>query len=1084
LPLFNRKQGFDALQLALIPLGVGRVKKAVLEYILSGKLDLEDDFWEVAVIERDIPSAHLAFEELKQEFNHLFALEGQGNFFPSVELSLYHTEEFSEVSFISNYKGTKGLIKDFDKEKQFDLLLDFSVLSRKSEKDLFVQTKAKYKAIIRSSYSPNTLRTFSHSPAIPFTDISGLASDNQQRKEYIDALNFFSKNIFRFEKLRDNQIETISAILTRTSTLAISPPASGKTLSWQLAAMLSPGITAIITPDNRLMNEQFDNLRKVATDATSYINADNRKAAIKKRVINDFQGNRTLITFISPEKLINEYFKDLTSNMLVNGSLFSLVIFDEAQSISQNSLHFNPHFQEVASKIKPFFSLPDTEQATVLALTSFAGRTVKHDIWNLLSIEQKNTLNLKWERPNLEYNIVNSNSETSEKENTEKDLVASNELKQIATVELVEKTLTDSTKKIVLVLPKEKGIYGAGIQGIAKKFNEKRFEYSVLNSGLKIKEYQKFNDGDTNLLLTNASTFSFGFDVKGVTDLIMFNMPSSPEQLFRLAGKLGRDGNSAKIHILRDNNKLRFVEFSDLEMMTGDSEVMELAGHYPPAEIITRKMQRQTFPGRRRELTILDELLHNIDFQVETPGAVIQARILEEFNIDVELVLQPQQNPYMISVVKNSRTLGHVNYKTNEINIANDGFDKNLSGNILSFIQFETEKLFPQTHRLFSEIFAEKKHSPNTGIETVLQNADFNKEYTIEIHPENNAKNEMTANLQEFASEKFTSEFVTETFNNNYYHLSFILALNKVKRIGYVDKNIDLPVRTEQLFYSYRNRTHTFTALNYLKAVGVADEFYTNASDTKIIIKVSKKTDKEYIGNLVKYMSRYISASKAEKAIEAIPEYTGKTTLQKCLNYLVNFSYEYLAETHFNMSDEAGKLFKSISESSPDTVAKKIKDFYSNRADAKYLNPLFTPSLVLDTDGLQKSNFDIVIKTIRNTGQYIAKREHLQESTETLLKIAPKNYTLLLLNAYTKFWENEDFETAYVRFAEGFDSMQAQEKLSAIEIDERKEVFLTRLFARSEAVKNEIAPYIKLKSHIAWLQDFNASFLKGMPVTS
>ncbi len=1079
-PLFARERNRDALQLALTPFGMARIQKTILDYILAGQLSLKAKKWEIAVIEQDIPAAKLAIEDLKQHFNQLFALTGKGQKCPKIDLSIYYSKEFEQAKLNQSFTGKKALIAKFDATIEYDLLIDISLLSRENTNDKWPVSAAKNIAQIRSSFAPNSTRRFAHTLPSTFLDLSPINKKSKPYKNYTNALHFFAQNIFRIQKLRKNQIQTIAQILTRENTLAISPPAAGKTIAWQLSAFLTPGITAVICPDNRLMREQFDKLQ-ATTDACLYINSDNRKPAIKQRVIANFEDNKALILFVSPEKLINNYFHKIIDTMLANNSLFSLLVFDEAQSISQNSLHFKPQFVKAANQLARLFTKNENENPPVLALTSFAEKSTKYDIWNELDIEPENTIIFRNKTTQFEFNCMPIELETGAKQQNklEEDLQNSANKKLDIAVELIKKLHTDKSKKIVLVMPQINGIYG--VENNPELAQLAGIDYSILGDSINIKAYQKFNIGATRLLITNAQIFSFGFDTKGVSDIIFFNMPASPEQFFRLCRKSGRHKSKANIHILQDKKNLRFIEFSDTEMMTGASEVMELAGHYPPAQIITRKVLRQKFPGRRKELTILDELLHNISFAQETPAEMIERRIFKEFGVAIALVSQPQSNPYMLSATRNSYSIGCVNYKTNRIEIENSNFDKNLAGNILAFIEYETKKMFLNTKPLFIEIFANKNKLENTGIETILADSALYKTISIEITPENNAKKEMIKNLQEFASEDFTEGIVSQAWDNNYYHLSFITDLNQTKRISYVDKNIDLPVRTEQLFYAYRNKEQTFTALNYLKIIGVVDDFYTTGSESKIHIQISKKTNQQYINHLIEYMSWYISTSKAESAAQAIPAYEGKTILQKCLNYLVNFSYEYLADMHFTASDDADKLLQSISATAPSEINKKITDFYANRADAKYLNPLFTPSLVLDTNNLQNSDFEIVINTIRNTGQYISEREHLQASTEVLLKIAPKNYVVLLLNAYTKFWENSDFETGYLRFSEGFDIMAEQEQLNGAELDARKELFLTRLFARSQAVKNEIAPYIKLKSHIAWLQDFNAHFLKGLP---
>ena len=97
-PLYKSTEGLEAMQYALTPIVVARIEKVVIEYLLSGKLSLENPIWNIAVIERDVPCAHLAFQDLKLHFEKLFALKGEELTFPELKLSIYRTSEFKNAS--------------------------------------------------------------------------------------------------------------------------------------------------------------------------------------------------------------------------------------------------------------------------------------------------------------------------------------------------------------------------------------------------------------------------------------------------------------------------------------------------------------------------------------------------------------------------------------------------------------------------------------------------------------------------------------------------------------------------------------------------------------------------------------------------------------------------------------------------------------------------------------------------------------------------------------------------------------------------------------------------------------------------
>ena len=129
-PLYNSEDGIEALQIALTPPAAARIQKTVLEAINAGALSLDAKTWNVCVIERDVPCALIAFEDLRQHFNNLFALENSGRKFPTVKLSIFYTPEFAETSQTLLYQGQRDDIADFDPSQVYDILIDISMLQR------------------------------------------------------------------------------------------------------------------------------------------------------------------------------------------------------------------------------------------------------------------------------------------------------------------------------------------------------------------------------------------------------------------------------------------------------------------------------------------------------------------------------------------------------------------------------------------------------------------------------------------------------------------------------------------------------------------------------------------------------------------------------------------------------------------------------------------------------------------------------------------------------------------------------------------------------------------------------------------
>src|SRR5690606_35699107 len=111
----------DILQLTLSPFAIARVQKTIIELIFSNNLDLEAKEWNILALERDVPCVALAIEDLKQHFQHLFALAGKEKLFPNINLQILSTDEFINSKL---HDTRPEIIDQFRSDKEFDLIID------------------------------------------------------------------------------------------------------------------------------------------------------------------------------------------------------------------------------------------------------------------------------------------------------------------------------------------------------------------------------------------------------------------------------------------------------------------------------------------------------------------------------------------------------------------------------------------------------------------------------------------------------------------------------------------------------------------------------------------------------------------------------------------------------------------------------------------------------------------------------------------------------------------------------------------------------------------------------------------------
>ena len=219
--------------------------------------------------------------------------------------------------------------------------------------------------------------------------------DIQQTKDQIDKTDIYQtlKDHFGFDAFRSGQEEVITTLLNGESAAAIFPTGSGKSLCYQLPALLLPGLTLVISPLIALMKDQIDSLKKQgiaaerldsSLDAESYRNA-----------INNIRTGQLKILFVAPERMSNERFLSI-----IKDQQLSLLAVDEAHCISAWGHNFRPDYLKLARAAKELCV------ERVLALTATATPKVSADMAEAFDIKDQNVINTGFYRPNLEMRVI------------------------------------------------------------------------------------------------------------------------------------------------------------------------------------------------------------------------------------------------------------------------------------------------------------------------------------------------------------------------------------------------------------------------------------------------------------------------------------------------------------------------------------------------------------------------------------------------------------------------------------------------------------------------------------------------------
>ena len=201
------------------------------------------------------------------------------------------------------------------------------------------------------------------------------------------------KKFFGYDNFRPGQEEIINNILNQNDCLGIMPTGAGKSICYQIPAMILPGVTIVISPLISLMKDQVDNLNQIGIPAT-FINSSLSHSEYSQ-TINNIMHNVYKIIYVAPERLTSEVFLNLLNNLQI--SMFTI---DEAHCVSQWGHDFRPSYREIANVIVNLKTRP-----VVSAFTATATNIVKEDIINLLHLQNPFTLTTGFDRANLKFSV-------------------------------------------------------------------------------------------------------------------------------------------------------------------------------------------------------------------------------------------------------------------------------------------------------------------------------------------------------------------------------------------------------------------------------------------------------------------------------------------------------------------------------------------------------------------------------------------------------------------------------------------------------------------------------------------------------
>lgn len=349
------------------------------------------------------------------------------------------------------------------------------------------------------------------------------------------------KKYYGYSEFRKGQEKSITSILNKRDTFAIMPTGAGKSICYQIPALILNGLTLVISPLISLMKDQVDSLNSIGIKA-AYINSTLSDLEVEDTILKAQYGQYDLL-YIAPERLESEVFSQTLKCMDI-----SLVAIDEAHCVSQWGHDFRPSYRQIARFIKTMPNRP-----IVAAFTATATEEVKEDVVNLLELINPEVYVTGFDRENLYLSVAKG----VDKKDYILDYVENNKDK-VGIIYAATRREVDSIYELLHKKGFKVGKYHAGLGEKERKENQEAFIYDDINI----------------IVATNA--FGMGIDKSNVRYVIHYNMPKNMEAYYQEAGRAGRDGEPSECILLFGEQDVVLQKYlADMNITSPERKIRE-----------------------------------------------------------------------------------------------------------------------------------------------------------------------------------------------------------------------------------------------------------------------------------------------------------------------------------------------------------------------------------------------------------------------------------------------------------------------------------------------------------------------------
>ncbi|AVR44774.1 recombinase RecQ [Christiangramia fulva] len=1031
----------ENLQELLSPIAIARFQKMLIEAIITGNLDLKKERWSILVEEKDVPFSAIAIKDFRNLFHNLSQLTRDYSdiILPEIDLEVISNNTFYESPLHLDAKVSNGA-EDHHLNKVYDFVLDFSILELSQ---INQNALSKYKCFnncyfkLRSVRESSRDRTVYTSSIIKYKDLVEKTDqgyiDIEENKAY---LNYFLNYLFRKESFRPGQLPILDRALKKLPVIGLLPTGGGKSLTYQIAAMLQPGITMVIDPLISLMKDQYDGLINNGIDCCTYINSTVSSSEKKKRE-RRMESSQLLFVFVSPERLSILKFRERLKHMHDYNVYFSYGVIDEVHCVSEWGHDFRFSYLHLGRNLYNYVRAKDDE-ISLFGLTATASFDVLADVERELSGNGSFLLDsetiVRYENTNrleLQYKVEKVRVKFEEDIYFDRNRSLDASLPRAVNVSnkwSVYDSKSDFLRNYLQEIPDHLNLLQTekNTSYIKERFFERQNSKDNRENDLSIKltpnMFQRNGEYKDAGIIFCPHVKSTGVSVQKNTR----NLKSSIEDVGSFSGS-DESGNSMKNLELFRENKLPLMVATKAFGMGIDKPNVRYTVNMNYSSSLESFVQEAGRAGRDRKMALSVILL--ADYKLKTlkrdykdntyPVQLIKNkwfendhldRILEFYNLNIPEEFIEEATPSK-DLVKLYCSKDNKMFAFNQCNSSCSAYQH------CQLRKSPQESKGWHTEESLAQLLAENGLSLNRKHLQYLS-ADYET-------------------VMYFFNTNFKGDIIEKTFMHNLLSRSEVEVERsnehgayREEREGFLSRLIEVEEYEEVIVYvpyTEEDSADISKAIYRMCCIGLVEDFTQDYRESEFRIKAIRKPDYGYFEGLNDFLLRYYTRERARQELDKALDYEIKESdnplvdeIRRCLAYLTEFVYDKISEKRKRAIDDMRNFcIEGVNENNNWIERNEdLKDFIFYYFNSKYAKTDYVAengepySLTEDTDYGKVSNADILRKYLRvvddeivGVGTPIDNVKHLQGAVRLIKRsLTDNNPTLSLLNAFTLFY--------------------------------------------------------------------------------